>query len=149
MSPVDSIRPPSRAKKITPPPSAPAPRETVPAEKNITMPDESPKNFEASLSPATTSRKQKTIVMIVVVIMALIFISWVALFMGGKLTRSSASNFGSVISSQLKNLWQTIKTDILKIKNTDLNANSANVNDEQIKKLENAVFPQFNDPTKQ
>lgn len=149
MSPVDSIRPPKRVKKTVPIPSAVAPVQSASTGKKSPIPNEIRKKPAASPDYTATSQKHKTIIMIVAVIMAVVFISWVALFMSGKLTRSSSSNFGSTISNKFKNLWENIKTDVLKIKNIGQNINAANVNEEQIKNLENSVFPQFNDPTKQ
>jgi len=149
MSPVDSIRPPKRAKRFPTTHAVPAPAKTVLAAKKPPTPEEPAKKTAANPTLATASQKQKTIIMVVTVIMALIFIGWVALFMSGNLTRSGTSNFGSALSNQFKRIWENIKSDVLKIKNVGQNTNTANVNEEQIKKLENSVFPQFNDPTKQ
>jgi hypothetical protein len=148
MSPVDSIRPPKRTKKPTPLSYASVPAKTVPVQKMPKPAIDVVQKPAAGQTAPMTAQKQKTVITAVTIIMALIFIGWVALFMGGKLTHTSTSSFSSSLTNQIRNLWQTVKTDILKIKNQNLNA-ATNVNDEQIKKLENSVFPQFNDPTKQ
>ncbi|MFA5052025.1 MAG: hypothetical protein WC544_03110 [Patescibacteria group bacterium] len=148
MSPVDSIRPPKRARKIkvtvekpdrppkTAEPRVPADRLSRPAINNI---------------PQTgAANKQRTLIISVVVVMAVIFIAWAGLFASGKLTSSSGnSTFGAKLNGQLQSLWQTIKTDILRIKDTETNTNGGNVNEERIKQLEDSVFPQFKDPSKQ
>ncbi len=149
MSPVDSIRPPKRAKKT---PAAANPPVQVKSAVKISATDitESIPEKPKKTAPQTpTEQKHKTVIITVMVIMAVIFIAWVALFMSGNLTRSQTSNFGIKLSDTLRNLWENIKTDILKIKNLNQNTNISNINEEQIRNLENSVFPQFNDPTKQ
>lgn len=141
MSPVDAIRPPKRTKKIP---------VTVAAEKKqepVATP--APRPVVAKTQTTATASKQRTIILVVAGIMVLVFIAWAGLLAAGKLGGGAGSSgFSATLGDQLRNLWQTIRTSVFKINTTNQITNST-VNDEQIKNLENSVFPQFNDPTKQ
>lgn len=134
MSPVDAIQPPQKKKKAPP------------AKKP-------PVAFERQKLPGKTYKDQeskKQLMWILASTTALIIlIGWVFLFQGGRLTKNTSdSNFFSTAGQKLTNLWETIKTDILKIESAleKLNTNSE---EKKIEELEEQVFPQFTDPTKQ
>ena len=82
----------------------------------------------------------------------IIFILWVFIFQGGLSSNANTnSNFFNTLSEKVTDVWQTIKTDILKIQEAikNENTNESNAEEEKIKELEKKVFPQFTDPTKQ
>lgn len=134
MSLVDAIRPPKKKKK-----APPAKKLPVTLEKQ---------EFPGKTYKDKESKKQ--LMWILASITALvILVGWVFLFQGGQLTKNTSdSSFFSTAGQKLTNLWETIKTDILKIESAleKLNTNSE---EKKIEELEEQVFPQFTDPTKQ
>ena len=78
----------------------------------------------------------------------IIIVGWVLLFQSGQLTKAGGGGAFSILGQKLNNLWQTIKTDVLKLKSAQKTTVPA-TDDERIKQLEQQVFPQFTDPTKQ
>ncbi len=77
-----------------------------------------------------------------------IFLAWLFLFPGPR-TKNSNMSYLESVATKLSDLWQTIKTGLLKFNQPATNANLNTAYDEKIKNLEDRVFPQFNDPTKQ
>ena len=92
-------------------------------------------------------KKRKRLMWLLVIGTALIiFIAWL-LFFPTPRTSSTPNSYWGGVGQKLSNIWSTLKTDILHIKES---AKNININsDEHVKQLENEVFPQFNDPTKQ
>lgn len=137
MSPVDAIRPPKKDKKVAFPKPKPSP--LVQQKKESPL---SPKNEE--------QYKHRLMWILALVFTGIIFIGWILLFQSGQLisTSSNQTGFFQQLGDKVGDLWGTIKTDILKIKEITTNEN-INAEEEKVKELEKKVFPQFTDPTKQ
>lgn len=132
MSPVDAIQPPKKVRKVMPvkkttgAPEKVAPRQVLPPE----------------------AKKKQTMWLLVGVTTVIIIVGWVLLFQGGQLTKTGGGGAFGILGQKLTNLWETIKTDVLKLKSAQKTTVPA-TDDERIKQLEQQVFPQFTDPTKQ
>ncbi|MBI5037394.1 MAG: hypothetical protein HZC01_01635 [Candidatus Kerfeldbacteria bacterium] len=151
MTPVDGIQAPRRkraptartpraTRKTTPAPVPSAP--TQPQATALPIPE-----------PHTAGGGRERLVWAIAIgITAVIFISWVILFSGGSLKSADTdSSFWSRISNRLGSFIETVQTDWFHLK-SDLNTTNTNattVDEERIKQLEEQVFPQFTDPTKQ
>lgn len=139
MSPVDSIRPPrKRNKPITP--AKPAVK-AAPVQKIVRQEPKVP------ATPMDMRHKERLLWVLVIVTSLIIFLAWLFIFPAPS-SVSKSRGYWAGISQKLDDLWKTISTDILHLKNSTKNKN-INTEEEQIKQLENQVFPQFNDPTKQ
>lgn len=95
-------------------------------------------------------RSKKNILWILVIsLMVIILVGWIFLFKANLLFPNSQekSNGWQKIQSDLTQLFETFKEDVLKIKPAVNNSNQSEV--EQIKGLEEKVFPQFGNANKQ
>lgn len=138
MPAVDAIRPPKKEKIVT---SSPKSMPPEPAQQKKRVPQ--PQKDEEE-------RKHRLMWTLALIFTGIFFIGWLLLFQKGLITssNSSQSNFFQQLGEKTSSFWQTIKTDILKIKEKIENENT-NTEEEKIKELEEKVFPQFTDPTKQ
>jgi len=137
---IDAAKPAKKKRKTTPPRT----------EKNINdkdiSPGASPRKTE---KPLPETKKRGLLWLMVGLITIIIFVAWIFIFQQTATTNNSNTPDGlAKIKNSISELWDTIKTDILKIKKTATNENT-NINAEKIKELEDKVFPQFNDPTRQ
>ncbi len=137
--PVDAIRPPKKNKSSDTRQSnkRPIPKETA---------------GDLSLDNHKTKPGREQLVWIIAGgITGLIFIIWLAFFIAGPSTDSSSNSLFGKIGHSLSELWETARTDWLKLEkkldNQNTNSN-ANVEEERIQQLEEQVFPQFDDPSK-
>jgi hypothetical protein len=137
MPALDAVRPPRQVKK---------PVAAKPNTLNQTKKPEVKKN----LKPQTLdiSARKKLLWFLVLGTTLVIFLAWLFVFPGPK-TKNANMSYLESISAKLSDLWQTIKTDLLKLDRTVTNSNVNDAAEEKIKNLEDRVFPQFNDPTKQ
>jgi len=138
MSAVDAIRPPKKEEKDI---FSPKPRSSQPVKQKKEIPP--PKKSEEE-------RKHRLMWTLALIFTGIIFIGWLLLFQNGLITstNSNQSSFFQQLGERAGDLWQTIKTDILKIKD-EIEDKNINTEEEKIKELEEKVFPQFTDPTKQ
>ena len=149
MSPVDGIGPPQRnaarspRKKTTKIPVRIKPRE----DKPLLLATEPKK--PAPMLPsgdADLARRKRLMWLLVIVTALVIFLAWLFIFPSPN-TNAGKNGFWNGIALKLTDAWKTIKTDVLHLKATN---NNTNVNsEERINQLENDVFPQFTNPTKQ
>lgn len=139
MSPVDSIRPPRKSNKpiTTAKPAA----KVIPVQKIIRQEQKTP------ATQMDMRHKERLLWILVTGTALIIFLAWLFIFPSPSLKSNNQSYWGGV-SQKLEDLWKSISTDILHFKSSTNNAN-ANTEEERINQLENQVFPQFNDPTKQ
>lgn len=127
---VDAVRPPEKGSKAT---------ATVKTKKISSQKKE--------VSAMRPHPRHRLLWALVIGTTAIIFLAWLFLFPKPS-TNQSASSYFDTLGQKISSLWRSIKTDILKIKEIT-NSTSTNSTDEQINQLENQVFPQFKDPTKQ
>lgn len=81
--------------------------------------------------------------------MVIILLAWILLFDINKLAdKNSSDGYWQQVTHKIGNLWDSFKSDILKI-NNDVVIEDIVTQDEKIKELESQVFPQFEDPTRQ
>jgi hypothetical protein len=133
----DAIRPPRQAKKpVAAKPNTPGQVKKPAVKKN-------PKS-----QTLDARARQRLLWFLVLGTTLVIFLAWLLLFPGPR-TKNSNMSYLESVATKLSDLWQTIKTDLLKFNQPATNANLNTANDEKIKNLEDRVFPQFNDPTKQ
>lgn len=133
MSPVDAIRPPDREQRKP---------------QTTTEPQPTPKKTAVTLEKKSHHAKERMIWIIAGSITVLILIGWLILYLGGNLTNESGNTFFSQLGDQISDVWETIKTDILKIQSA-INTTEEPIAEEQIRQLEEQVFPQFTDPENQ
>ena len=149
MTPVDGIsaprakRPtrkkPSAAKKSAAATPVTAPMTSIPTHALPTPETKSPSRRSELLMWASA-----------IIITAIICIVWIGLYSNGRLTDTQQSSFFGKISQSLSGLIKTIQTDWLKLQDAlDDSANTNAPSEERIRDLEEHVFPQFEDPTKQ
>lgn len=136
---IDAAKPAKKKRKTTPPRT----------EKNL-----NDKDIPSSAGPRKTKKplpeinKRGLLWLMVGLVAIIIFIAWIFIFQQTATNNSNTPDGLAKIKNSISELWDTIKTDILKIKKSALNENT-NINAERIRELEDKVFPQFNDPTRQ
>ncbi len=161
MSPVDSIQPPKKTSKsrqgaiqATAKPKKKSPVRTekpVPQITKSTAPSQQPPEQKAA-SPKHTANRERLMWILAGAVLVVVVILW-ALALPG-MTSDNNKGFGFFLKTEEKinNLWDSIKEDLLKIE-SQLKETAANQNtnsaEEQAERLEQEIFPQFEDPTKQ
>ena len=147
MSPVDSIRPPKKIKK-TSAAKNPKPKIAAAANPKKILPVKSQPGILQQ--PAKQHEDKKKLMWLLVGVTGLIIIiAWLWYMQnGGMNINANRSNRWQELGQKIDEAWLTIKTDWLKIKKITQPTNAIN-SEEHIKNLEERVFPQFNDPTKQ
>ena len=149
MCPVDAIIPPSKKKKNPDKDKKPVTTETKkPEEKEVIPKKKKPDNKFDPL------KRHKIMWILVAAIILFVIVSWTILFTGGHLTKENGNGYFSVMGDKIGDVWETIKTDVFKIKEDvedfklDLDEN-INAEERRIKELEDKEFPQFKDSTRQ
>lgn len=133
MSPVDAIRPPLKKKRTAPP----AKRVLKPV-----APKKGPVEARDELS------REKLRWILVASTAFVILMVWIFAFHGGLPKKIGSASDSSAFGHKLANLWTTVKTDILKIK-SEASIQTNTSQPQSIEHLEQDIFPQFKDPTKQ
>ncbi len=132
MAPVDGLRPPKK-KKATPVKQA---KTAVPVAAPV-MP-----------APSDQQHRYRLMWLLVGATLLVIIIGWAVLipqtFSGG----TSKSTYLEKVGDNLGNLWDSFKKDVLRLKDTTTNQ-STSTEEERIQQLEEKVFPQFEDPSRQ
>ncbi len=83
-------------------------------------------------------------------ITGLILIGWLVLYSAGATGSGESNSLFGRIGNTISDIWDTAKTDWLHLKSTlEEDQANQNVNDEQIRRLEEQVFPQFEEPSNQ
>ena len=133
MSQVDGISPPKSSKSRT--------KKTVKIKKYIS--EKAPIKKKKINYNIKDEHKHKLVWLISIGIVIIIFIGWLSLFQGTELSTTNDNSFLSRISNNFDQLWSQLKEDILKINNDDENINNTNEAEQQLKELEEKVFPEF------
>lgn len=150
MTPIDAVQPPknNQKKKSGEAGSGSAGKKVVEKKrkdiKNNKAPQHTEKKREDNSAP-----KVRSMWSLIIITTIIIVVLWILLFSSGSLTPTdkSTSRF-SLLGNKVEELWESIKEDFLQIKDT-VEKETQPADPEQIKELEEKVFPQFTDPTRQ
>lgn len=149
MTPIDAVQPPENNQKKNP--------ELIKNQQTKKIVKKKREHIKNSKAPQHTEKKPKdnsapkvrSMWSLVIITTIVIVVLWVLLFSSGSLTPTdkSTSRFG-LLSNKVEELWESIKEDFLQIKDT-VEKETQPASPEQIEELEEKVFPQFTDPTRQ
>lgn len=150
MTPIDAVQPPKRnqKKKSGEAGSGSAEKKVVKKKWERAKNNKAPQRTEKRPADNSTPRV-RSMWSFVIITTIVIVILWILLFSSGSLTPTdeSTSRF-SLLSNKVEELWESIKEDLLQIKGT-VEKETQSASPEQIEELEEQVFPQFTDPTRQ
>jgi hypothetical protein len=137
MPALDAVRAP---RKVPPQPASKRPAN----QKNKPVPEKK----QPPRSSLNEHARQRLLWLLVISTAIVIFLAWLLVF-PAPATNNAHRGYFQGVSEKLQNLLNAIKTDIQKLRENPKDNNANVANDQQIEQLENQVFPQFNNPTKQ
>ncbi|XOU94374.1 MAG: hypothetical protein ACNFW9_06105 [Candidatus Kerfeldbacteria bacterium] len=134
MTPVDGIGPPKSKKR----------KPTYIENKGESIPEKKSTEIRKPSYQTNDEHKHRLVWFISIGIVVLLFIGWLSIFQGSELSSSNDDSFLTRISNNFDTIWESLKEDILKI-NTETKTETSNINEaeQQLKDLEEKVFPEF------
>ncbi|MFA5134816.1 MAG: hypothetical protein WC505_03415 [Patescibacteria group bacterium] len=150
MAPIDAAQPPKRTQKKNTKPAQKSAVRKPPVLKKFEYPANERKKIQAIKEPVTSAPPRVRTMWILVIVTTVIIVAlWALLFSSGSLTPEGKSTGRfNILSNKIEGLWESIKEDVLHIKDA-VKQETNTASPEQIEELEEQVFPQFTDPTKQ